>query len=67
VTKEGPPIVKTNTEAALDENGAARRRHEILMFLFLAVVLWPAIAVGIVGGWGLAVWLYQALTGRPSL
>jgi nitrate reductase NapE len=46
---------------------AVRRRRELLMFLFLTVVLWPAIAVAFVGSWGLAVWLYQALTGHPSL
>ena len=46
---------------------AARRRRELLMFLFLTVVLWPAIAVAFVGSWGLVVWLYQALTGQPSL
>lgn len=45
----------------------SRRRRELLMFLFLTVVLWPAIAVAFVGSWGLVVWLYQALTGHPSL
>jgi nitrate reductase NapE len=37
------------------------------MYLFLTVVLWPAFAVAFVGSWGLAVWLYQAMTGHPSL
>jgi nitrate reductase NapE len=46
---------------------AGRRRRELLMFLFLTVVLWPAFAVAFVGSWGLVVWLYQAMTGRPSL
>jgi nitrate reductase NapE len=46
---------------------AGRRRRELLMFLFLTVVLWPAFAVAFVGSWGLAVWLYQAMTGHPSL
>lgn len=46
---------------------AGRRRRELMMFLFLTVVLWPAIAVAFVGSWGLAVWLYQAMTGNPTL
>jgi nitrate reductase NapE len=37
------------------------------MFLFLTVMLWPAIAVALVGSWGLAVWIYQAMTGSPTL
>ena len=46
---------------------APQRRRELFMFLFLTVVLWPAMAVALVGSWGLTVWIYQALTGRPSL
>ena len=44
-----------------------RRTRELLAFLFLTVVLWPAIAVAVVGGWGLTIWVYQALTGKPWL
>jgi nitrate reductase NapE len=48
-------------------DGPTRRRREILTFLLLTVVLWPVIAVGFVGSWGLVVWLYQAMTRHPSL
>ena len=43
-----------------------RRRMEIFAFLFLTAVLMPALAVATVGSYGLAVWIYQALTGPPS-
>jgi periplasmic nitrate reductase NapE len=42
------------------------RRRELLMFLFLAVVMWPFVAVAVVGGWGFLVWMYFAFTGPPG-
>jgi periplasmic nitrate reductase NapE len=42
-----------------------RRRMEIFAFLFLTAVLMPALAVATVGSYGLAVWVYQMLTGPP--
>ena len=43
-----------------------RRRMEIFAFLFLTAVLMPALAVATVGSYGLAVWIYQAITGPPG-
>jgi nitrate reductase NapE len=43
-----------------------RRRMEIFAFLFLTVVLMPALAVATVGGYGLAVWVYQMMAGPPG-
>lgn len=43
-----------------------QRRRELLMFLFLAVVIWPFVAVVVVGGYGFLVWMYFALTGPPG-
>lgn len=42
------------------------RRDELIAFLVLAVVIWPAIAVGVVGGYGFLVWMLQILTGPPG-
>jgi periplasmic nitrate reductase NapE len=44
----------------------AGKRQELAMFLFLAVVIWPFIAVGIVGGYGFLVWMYYLFTGPPG-
>jgi periplasmic nitrate reductase NapE len=44
----------------------ATRRSERLLFLLLAVLIWPFIAVGIVAGWGFVVWIYQMFTGPPG-
>jgi nitrate reductase NapE len=43
-----------------------RRRMEIVAFLFLTVILMPALAVATVGGYGLAVWSYQMIAGPPG-
>lgn len=45
---------------------ATRRRTERLLFLLLAVVIWPFIAIGVVAGWGFAVWMYYLFTGPPG-
>lgn len=43
-----------------------RRRMEVFAFLFLTVILMPALAVATVGGYGLAVWVYQMAAGPPG-
>jgi nitrate reductase NapE len=43
-----------------------RRRMEVFAFLFLTVVLMPALAVATVGGYGFAVWIYQMAAGPPG-
>jgi nitrate reductase NapE len=42
------------------------KRRERLLFLVLAVVIWPFIAVGVVAGWGFVVWMYYMFTGPPG-
>lgn len=46
--------------------GKASRRNELLSFLVLAFGIWPVIAVGVVGGYGFLVWMFQLLTGPPG-
>lgn len=42
------------------------RKAEILAFLFLTVILWPALAIAAVGGWGFVVWMFQLIAGPPG-
>ena len=51
-----------------DRKGDAvrRRRMEIFAFLFLTVILMPAVAVATVGSYGLTVWVYQMIAGPPG-
>ena len=42
------------------------RKQELRAFIVLAVVLAPVLAVMIVGGYGLLVWLFQIIVGPPG-
>lgn len=55
-----PPAPAPNSQPA------EQRKWEVLTFLFLSVVLWPVIAIAVVGGWGLLVWMYQLIAGPPG-
>ncbi len=43
-----------------------QRLRELKAFLFLTVVLGPAIAIALVGGYGFINWFYQLLAGPPG-
>jgi nitrate reductase NapE len=50
----------------LDTPPAKARRKELLAFLILAFGIWPIVAVGVVGGYGFLVWMYQIVFGPPG-
>ena len=56
--------MNNNTNTQLDQS--AGKMRELRVFLFLTVILAPVLAVMIVGGYGLLVWIYQHLTGPPT-
>ena len=41
-------------------------REELLAFICLALLIWPVVAVGIVGGYGFLVWMSQLIFGPPG-
>lgn len=43
-----------------------QRRRELLTFLVLAFGIWPVVAVGVVGGYGFVVWMWQIIFGPPG-
>lgn len=43
-----------------------RFRREFLTFLVLAFGIWPIVAVGVVGGYGFLVWMFQIVYGPPG-
>lgn len=43
-----------------DEN---QRQDELKAFLFITVIMFPILAVAVVGGYGFLVWFLQVLTG----
>ncbi|HUH48665.1 MAG TPA: periplasmic nitrate reductase, NapE protein [Mycoplana sp.] len=44
----------------------ARRRVELIAFFVLAFGIWPLVAVGVVGGYGFLVWMFQIIYGPPG-
>ncbi|MBD9371107.1 periplasmic nitrate reductase, NapE protein [Rhizobium sp. ARZ01] len=43
-----------------------RRRVELIAFFVLAFGIWPLVAVGVVGGYGFLVWMFQIIYGPPG-
>jgi periplasmic nitrate reductase NapE len=59
--------VATDQPESVDPQRAVRgRRAEFIVFLILAVLIWPFVAVGIVGGYGFLVWIWQIVFGPPG-
>lgn len=42
------------------------RRRELITFFVLAFGIWPVLAVGVVGGYGFLVWMFQIVYGPPG-
>jgi periplasmic nitrate reductase NapE len=47
-----------------EKNIQKKKEHDA--FIFLTVVIAPLLAVIIVGGYGLLIWLYQLFMGPPA-
>lgn len=43
------------------------KRQEMQVFLFLTVVLFPLLAIGIVAAYGFIVWMWQLIAGPPPV
>jgi len=44
---------------------AESKKLELRAFLFLTIILAPAVSVILVGGYGFAIWTYQLIAGPP--
>lgn len=49
------------------DSAATSRRRELSLFLFLIVVLFPMLSVGLVAAYGFIVWIVQILGPAASL
>ena len=43
-----------------------RRKQELTVFLVLTLLLAPVLTIATIGGYGLAVWVYQMMAGPPG-
>ena len=46
--------------------GTTGRRAELFVFAVIAALIWPIVAVGVVGGYGFLVWMSQLILGPPG-
>ena len=53
-------------DASLLPPSRSSRKAELLVFGFIVALLWPIIAVGIVGGYGFIIWMWQIVVGPPG-
>ena len=42
------------------------RRAEFFVFAIIAALIWPVVAVGVVGGYGFLIWMTQLIVGPPG-
>jgi nitrate reductase NapE len=59
-------MIANKSEIQPSSVAAVTKRGEILAFLVLAVLIWPVVAVGVVGGYGFLVWMWQVVFGPPG-
>ena len=60
-------MADTSTGAASEQAPSTHtRRSELIVFLIIIALIWPVVTVGVVGGYGFAIWMYQLLSGPPT-
>jgi len=59
--------MRPRIDQTIVDTPAATTRSEVLVFLLLAVLVWPLLTVGVVGGYGFAVWMRQQVFGPPHM
>ncbi len=59
-------IVPPSPANIFQEQAATTRRAEFIVFFILAVMIWPFVAVSVVGGYGFLVWIIQMMFGPPG-
>jgi len=56
----------SNESEPRDHSAPPSRRDEFIVFFTIAALIWPVVAVGVVGGFGFLVWMSQLVLGPPG-
>ena len=56
----------SDTDVRKTQVAPRARRSELIVFAIIVAVIWPIVTVGVVGGYGFAVWMYQVVAGPPG-
>jgi len=57
--------MKIGNQTVMNNEANDQKKKEMHAFFFLTAVVAPVMAVAVVGGYGLLIWLYQMLAGPP--
>ena len=58
--------VERNKPSGPGDVPASGWRGEVLVFAVIIACVWPVVAVGVVGGYGFLVWMFQLIAGPPG-
>jgi nitrate reductase NapE len=64
--KQSGPSGKSKRSSPKNSKKPATKKRELSAFLFLTVLLAPAMSVAVVGSYGFAIWIYQIIAGPPG-
>jgi nitrate reductase NapE len=61
-------MIEASTKSSSSQDGSQppSRRAEFFVFSVITALIWPVVAVGIVGGYGFVIWMYQIVFGPPG-
>jgi nitrate reductase NapE len=62
----GDTIVRDHAQTPPERERAIGKSEEILAFVIIVVLVWPVVAIGVVGGYGFLVWMLQLVLGPPG-
>jgi nitrate reductase NapE len=55
-----------DSNSGMANDNTSLKAKELKLFLFIIILLFPILAVGVVGGYGFAVWIFQMFAGPPG-
>ncbi|NYS61122.1 periplasmic nitrate reductase, NapE protein [Vreelandella salicampi] len=56
----------SDSNSGMANDNKSLKAKELKLFLFIIILLFPILAVGVVGGYGFAVWIFQMFAGPPG-
>jgi nitrate reductase NapE len=56
----------TEPSNKIQQKATRTLRDELIVFVVIVALVWPVTTVGVVGGYGFAVWMYQLVAGPPG-
>lgn len=62
----GDTSSKLDTQPTHESAHGTSWRAEFFVFAIIAALIWPVVAVGVVGGYGFLIWMTQLIVGPPG-